>query len=214
MERPTESNSVLKLAVPRAAGRVRVVVLGLLMLASATICTYVLNYMTTYATVFLHMRANVSFGATMVFGACNIVFSLVGGAMSDKYGRRPVMIWPRVFLLFAIYPAFVLLSQNRDAVTLLSVTAIIAILSTWSAAASLVNIAEAMPKDMRSGALGTVYAVAIFAFGGSTQYVVTWMIGITGNVLAPAWYLTVATFVGLVAMILAKETAPVRLKEI
>ena len=214
MERPTESNSVLKLAVPRAAGRVRVVVLGLLMLASATICTYVLNYMTTYATVFLHMRAKVSFGATMVFGACNIVFSLVGGAMSDKYGRRPVMIWPRVFLLFAIYPAFVLLSQNRDAVTLLSVTAIIAILSTWSAAASLVNIAEAMPKDMRSGALGTVYAVAIFAFGGSTQYVVTWMIGITGNVLAPAWYLTVATFVGLVAMILAKETAPVRLKEI
>ncbi len=209
LERPTEIAASDAAVSPQPRDRIRIIVLGTLMLASATICTYVLNYMTTYATAFLHMRANVSFGATMVFGACNLVFSLVGGWMSDRFGRKPVMIWPRVLLLFAIYPAFAVLAHNRDGVTLLTVTAIIATLSTWSAAASLVNIAEAMPKEMRSRALGTIYAVAIAVFGGSTQFVVTWLIGRTGNVLAPAWYMTVATLIGVIAMIAAKETAPV-----
>jgi len=75
-----------------------------------------------------------------------------------------------------------------------------------------VNIAELMPKEMRSGSLGTVYAVAIAAFGGTTQYVVVWLIGRTGNVLAPAWYLTGATLIGLIAMVIAKETAPAKLE--
>jgi hypothetical protein len=74
-----------------------------------------------------------------------------------------------------------------------------------------VNIAELMPKEMRSGSLGTVYAIAIAVFGGTTQYVVAWLIGLTGNVLAPAWYLTGATVIGLIAMIAARETAPVKL---
>ena len=184
----------------------------LTMLASATICTYVLNFMTTYSGVFLHMHANITFAAPIVSGACILVFSQISGAMSDRFGRKPVMIWPRVFLLAAIYPGFALLEHNRDGVTLLAVTAVIATLSTWSAAASLVNIAELMPKEMRSGSLGTVYAVAIAVFGGTTQYAVTWLIGVTGSVLAPAWYLTGATLIGLIAMIVARETAPVKLE--
>ncbi|MGD0144675.1 MAG: MFS transporter [Rhizomicrobium sp.] len=202
------------LPAPKSTGHIRVFVLGLVMLASATIGSYIINYMAIYASAFLHMRANVSFAAPVVSGACILLFSLLGGWMSDKYGRKTVMIWPRVFLLFAIYPAFVLLAHNRDALTLLGVTAAIAILASWSSAASLVNIAESMPRDMRSGALGTVYAVAIAVFGGTTQYVVTWLIGATGHVLAPAWYLTGATFIGLIAMMMSQETAPVKLEKI
>lgn len=196
----------------RSRGSVGVFAICILMLASATICTYVINFMTTYSGVFLHMHANVTFAAPIVSGACILVFSQISGSMSDRFGRKPVMIWPRILLLVVIYPGFVLLEHNRDGVTLLAVTAVISILSTWSAAASLVNIAELMPKDMRSGSLGTVYAVAIAIFGGTTQYVVTWLISATGSVLAPAWYLTVATFIGLIAMIVAKETAPVKLE--
>jgi MFS family permease len=191
---------------------VRIFAIGLAMLASATICTYVTNFMATYAGSFLHMRANVAFAAPIMSGACILLFSLLSGWMSDKYGRKPVMIWPRVLLLFAIYPGFVLLAQHRDTATLLGVTAVLAILGSWSSAPSLVNIAEAMPREIRSGTLGTVYAVAIAAFGGTTQYAVAWLIGITGNVLAPAWYLTAATFIGLIAMILTTETAPVKLE--
>jgi MFS transporter, MHS family, citrate/tricarballylate:H+ symporter len=53
--------------------------------------------------------------------------------------------------------------------------------------------------------------VAIAAFGGTTQLVITWLIHVTGNALAPAWYLAGATAVGQIALMLFPETAPVRL---
>ena len=213
LERTSAEPAMESGPVSKSRGSIGIFAICILMLASATICTYVINFMTTYSGAFLHMHANVTFAAPIVSGACILVFSQISGSMSDRYGRKPVMIWPRVFLLVAIYPGFVLLEHNRDAATLLAVTAVLAILSTWSAAASLVNIAELMPKEMRSGSLGTVYAVAIAVFGGTTQYVIAWLIGLTGNVLAPAWYLTGATFIGLIAMIVARETAPVKVEK-
>jgi MFS family permease len=207
---PRQPNPIAP-AISRPRNNIAVFANCITMLASATICTYVILFIPTYASQFLHMHANVAFAAPIVSGTCILIFSQISGAMSDRFGRKPVMIWPRVLLLLAVYPGFALLAHNRDVVTLLVVTGVIATLSTWSAAASLVNIAELMPKEMRSGSLGTVYAIAIAVFGGTTQYVVAWLIGLTGNVLAPAWYLTGATVIGLIAMIAARETAPVKL---
>jgi MHS family citrate/tricarballylate:H+ symporter-like MFS transporter len=53
--------------------------------------------------------------------------------------------------------------------------------------------------------------VAIASFGGTAQLIVTWLIHTTGNALAPAWYMLFATAVGLVAMVMMRETAPVKL---
>jgi hypothetical protein len=73
-----------------------------------------------------------------------------------------------------------------------------------------VALAEGLPKGIRSGAFATIYAVAIASFGGTAQVIVTWLIHVTGNALAPAWYMLLATAVGLVAMTMMRETAPVR----
>jgi len=56
----------------------------------------------------------------------------------------------------------------------------------------------------------TVYAVAIASFGGTAQIVVTWLLHVSGNPLAPAWYLLFAATIGLIAMSLMPETAPVK----
>ena len=69
-----------------------------------------------------------------------------------------------------------------------------------------------MPKIIRGGAFATVYAVAIAGFGGTAQLVVTWLIHVTGNALAPAWYMLFATAVGLLAMTMMRETAPAKLQ--
>ena len=52
--------------------------------------------------------------------------------------------------------------------------------------------------------------MAIASFGGTAQLVVTWLLHISGNPLAPAWYLLLAAAVGLIAMSLMPETAPIK----
>ena len=69
---------------------------------------------------------------------------------------------------------------------------------------------EALPKHIRGGTFATIYATAIAAFGGTAQLVVTWLIHTTGNALAPAWYMLFATAIGLIAMMLMRETSPAK----
>jgi hypothetical protein len=79
-----------------------------------------------------------------------------------------------------------------------------------STAVFLVSITESLPPQRRSGGLSLIYAVAISIFGGSTQFVVGWLTHVTGNPLAPAWYMVGAVLVGLTAIVLLPETAPVK----
>jgi MFS transporter, MHS family, citrate/tricarballylate:H+ symporter len=187
-----------------------VCVLGLLILGSATIAVYTMYYLPTYAQTVFHMRANVASAVGVVFGFCNLACSLLSGWVSDRVGRKPVMIWPRVILVFAIVPLFLWFAAHPNGPVLLTMTAIVAILATFSAGAGLVAIAEILPASLRSGVLGTVYAVAIAVFGGSAALVEAWLVKHTGSALAPAWYLTGATVVGVIAMMLMPETAPIK----
>jgi MHS family citrate/tricarballylate:H+ symporter-like MFS transporter len=188
----------------------RIIVLGLFMLGAATTATYTLNNMTPYATAFLHMRVNISFAATLVLGITTFFFSFPSGIWSDRLGRKPVMIWPRVALLLVTWPLFAMLASRRDAPWLLGATFVITAFNALSSAAGFAAIAEALPRELRSGALAVIYAVSISVFGGTTQLIETWLIHATGNVMAPAWYLMGATLVGIVAMAFMRETAPVR----
>jgi len=185
----------------------RTIVLGFLMLGGATIGFYVIAYMTTFASTVLHMKANVSFAATVSFGVANILFSTLAGLLSDRFGRKPLMVIPRALFALAIIPAFALIVHNRDAATLLSATFILGALGQMGVTA-FVALSEALPKHMRSATLATVYATSISIFGGTTQLVITWLIHVTGDPMAPAYYLFVATAVSLVAMIMMEETAP------
>ena len=185
-----------------------VAIIGLMLLASATIGTYIASYMTTYAIATLHMRANVAFAATVVVGLCGVTFDLVSGALSDRIGRKAMMIIPGVLLLASILPAFYIISHYRTTAALLGATAVLASLSELSTCPTIVWLTESLPAAIRSGGVAIVYAFSIAIFGGSTQYSVTWLIKVTGNPLAPAWYWIVALTIGLGAMIAAHESAP------
>jgi MFS family permease len=190
----------------------RIITLGLVIIMSTSIHFYVLNFMTTYAASVLHMKANLSFAAPAVFGVSTIIFSLAGGALSDRFGRRPMMIWPRVALLIAIYPAYALIAHYRDATSLLAATLVLTMLGQLSGAASLTAVTESLPKPIRGTSLAVLYATATAIFGGTTQPAVTWLIHRTGDVLWPGWYLMIATAIGLGAMLLMKESAPAKLQ--
>jgi hypothetical protein len=72
----------------------------------------------------------------------------------------------------------------------------------------VVWLTESLPASIRSSGMAVIYAVSIATFGGTTQYIVTWLIKATGNSLAPAWYWIGAEVAGLIAMIVIRESAP------
>jgi MHS family citrate/tricarballylate:H+ symporter-like MFS transporter len=189
----------------------RVAVLGLVMLACATIGAFILDYMTTYAITALHMPARVAFGATIVVGLCGLAFDLVSGALSDRFGRKPVMLVPGILLLISIVPAFRVIAHYRTTAALLGVSAGLSSLFELSVCPILTWLTESLPAAIRSSSVAIVYAVAIAIFGGTTQFGVTWLIKVTRSPLAPAWYWTVAAVIGLTAMSTINESAPRKL---
>ena len=189
----------------------RIVVLGLILLSTATTTNYLLEYMTTYAVVTLGMSAKTAFGATAVIGLSGVLCDSLGGWLSDRFGRKPVMILPWVVLAMAVFPAFILLDRLRTGTALYAVCAILGCVSTLSSATVIVSITEALPARVRSGGIALIYALAISVFGGSAQFSVAWLIRATGNPLAPAWYMFCGVIIGLIALLILPETAPIKI---
>jgi MHS family citrate/tricarballylate:H+ symporter-like MFS transporter len=187
----------------------RLVVLGLALLMSGTICSYIIDYMTTFAEDSLHLPVNLAFGATIVTGLCLVCFEPIAGILSDRYGRRPVTLVAGVALLLVTMPAFVMVTELRSVTALYAAVAVISVLLAFFSSPVLVALTEGLPKAIRSGALAIIYAVSIAVFGGSAQFVVKWLIDTTGSALAPGWYMSLALVIGIAAMALMRETAPV-----
>jgi MFS transporter, MHS family, citrate/tricarballylate:H+ symporter len=196
--------------VSSTKGYGRLFVSGLMMLSAATTNNYILEYMTTYASANLGMASNVAFGATAVIGASGLVCDSLGGWLSDRFGRKPVMIAPWLLVAIAVIPAFWLLERLRTGSALYAVCGVLTGIQTLSSATIIVAITESLPQRVRSGSIALIYALAISVFGGSTQFMVAWIIRATGNPLAPAWYMLGAVIIGLIAMFQLPETAPVR----
>jgi MFS transporter, MHS family, citrate/tricarballylate:H+ symporter len=203
-------SSARKSAKSKASVHAGLIVLGLMLVLAGTIGTYVAAYMTTYALTTLHMAAVTAFGIVVARSLVQMPVSIASGWLSDKFGRKPVMIGPGILLFVSIVPVFRLIVDRHDAATLYAGMIWLSLLSSLALPAALVALSESLPKHMRSGALAVVYAIATAVFGGSTQFMVAWLIGVTGDSLAPAYYWTGAMAIGLMAMVLIKESAPCR----
>ncbi len=186
----------------------RIIGLGLLVLGGGTISTYVTNYMTTYAQSTLHMPAGLSFAASLVPNAVGVVGILFGGWLSDRIGRRPVMIWPSLAHLMLVLPVFYWIVSARSALALLGGMAMLAFVGSIGNGAFYPALCETLPKAVRGRGFATVYAVAIAVFGGTTQLVVTWLLHVTGNAMAPGWYLLAAKVIAFSAVRLILEKRP------
>jgi len=188
----------------------RILLLGLMVLAAGTIGTYVFNYMTTFAEHSLHMSPSVAFLASALGNIGGVVAGLYGGWLSDRIGRRPMMIWPHLAYVLLIIPIFFWITQARSPVALVVGTFALGVAGALSVGAFYAAVTETLPKHIRGGAFAVIYALSIAIFGGTTQLIVTWLIHVTGSVMAPAWYLLGAALIGHAARWLIVESAPIK----
>jgi len=190
---------------PSLSGHRRLIVLSVLTVLGGTVSTYVGSYMTTYAITTLKFAPTIAMAATVAGGLSTVVFSLLGGWLSDRFGRRPVMLIPRLLAALVSYPAFLFLVDQKTPEALFGVTILLGALTALSGAASLVAIPELFPRRIRAVGMSIAYAVGVALFGGTTQFVVTWLIGATGNPASPAIYVTFTSVIAAVGMYLLPE---------
>jgi MFS family permease len=188
----------------------RLALLTIAMLASATIATFIMNYMNIFATHTLGLPSAQAFGAVVVSGLCGMIFNPVGGWLSDRIGRKPVMIGAAGLLCVVGIPCFMLMAHFRTTLALYVGTAVMSVLLAFSLPSIMSSLTESLPQQIRSGGIGIIYALAIATFGGTAQFVVAWLTEFSGSPLAPSWYMCAALVIGVSAMLAIRETAPIK----
>jgi len=195
-------------AVP--ASYVRIALVSITLLATATTNNYLLSYMTTYANSTLGMPASLAFGATVAVGASGLVFNPVAGWLSDRFGRRRLILLPWLVCGLLVFPGFWMIEHYRTGPALWTACAVLGGASTMAGTTALVSITEMLPRHVRAGGFGLIYASSIALFGGSTQFIAAWFTKLTGDPLVPAWYMLAMLTIGLLALAYLRETAPVK----
>jgi MHS family citrate/tricarballylate:H+ symporter-like MFS transporter len=190
----------------------RLLVLGLVVIGSMTITSYVFFYVVTYAQNTLHMTARTGFLALTASSIVGVGAVLSGGWLSDRIGRKPVNVWSNVTALAIAYPMFWLIVQTRADAALIGGMALLGAVTGVKSGSFMAGLGESLPRRIRSSGFGTIVAIATATLGGTTQLVVTWLLHVSGDPLAPVWYLLVALAAGQVALMLLPETAPVRVR--
>jgi MFS family permease len=192
----------------------RVMMLGLIILGSATIANYIALYIVTYTQNTLHMSARVGFIAETSGNILAIPAVLLGGWLSDRHGRWLINSCGNLVFLLLVYPMFYWVVATREPLALILSMSILAVAGNFMVGSFQAGLAESLPKTIRGSGFGAVYSIAIAAFGGTTQLVATWLIHVTGSAMAPAWYVIGAAAIGQIAFMLMPESAPVRWKKI
>lgn len=181
------------------------ILLGIFMLSGSTITQYFLNYMTTYALNELHFASSTAMASTMLIGVCVVIFSLVGGWMADRFGRKITIIAPRVLLLILLLPGLELINTWRSDTVFFSVIAVFAALQCISGSGVLVVLCENFPRYVRSTGFSIAYAFGITLFGGTAQIIFSWLIKATGNPVSPGYYLIAANLLCIASVLLIRE---------
>ena len=187
----------------------RVVLLGMLMSTMTTVSFYlVTTYTPTFGTKVLHLTPLASLIATLCVGACNFTVLPLSGALSDRIGRRPILIACTVTALLTAYPALLWLTGAPSVSRLVGVELWLSFLYASYNGAMAVYLTEIMPPEMKTSGFALAYSLATAIFGGFTPAICTYLIEVTGNQAIPGAWMSFAAVCGLSAVALLKS-APV-----
>ena len=182
----------------------KIIVVGMLLSIMTTVCFYLITaYTPTFGRVVLHLTNRASLMVTLCVGLSNFIWLPIGGTISDKVGRKPLLIFFTVATLISAYPAMSWLVSNPSVARLLMVELWFSCIFGCYNGAMVPFLAEIMPPEVRTTGFALAFSLATAIFGGFTPAISTYLIHVTGNPAMPAVWLSMAALCGLSATMLA-----------
>jgi MHS family proline/betaine transporter-like MFS transporter len=163
----------------------------------------------TYMPTFVSETVGLSLTQALLSNAIGLTVLMVliplTGALSDRIGRKPLLVGFSALIALLTYPLFLLVSTGIFQLIVLGqvIFGVIIALFSGPGPAALV---EMFPTNVRYSALGISYNIAVAAFGGTAPFIATFLISRTGSSLAPTFYLIAAAVITLIVVATMKET--------
>lgn len=167
----------------------------------------VLSYMPTFTQKFAGLTRTESLWSNTV-GLCVLVIGIpFAGYLSDKVGRKPLLLISCLSFALLTYPLFKLMLTGATFSTVMVAQIIFAIMIAAFSGPGPAAISEIFPTRIRSTWMSAGYSLAVAIFGGFSPFIATWLIGKTGSPLSPTFYIIAAAIASTVVIWSLRETA-------
>ncbi|EID73084.1 general substrate transporter [Rhodococcus opacus RKJ300 = JCM 13270] len=167
---------------------------------------FIFVYMETY----LQSEVGFSFGlasASTVTCLCSAAVAIfVFARISDRYGRKPVIILGAVSSTLIVYPAFLVFATGKVPAIVVAHAAMGICLAMFMSASGAAMV-EIFPSRVRYAGFSIGFNISVAVFGGTAPYVATYLIATTGSPLSPSVILIVTGVMAIVAAATLHETA-------
>jgi metabolite-proton symporter len=185
----------------------KIVLIGTMMATMTTVSFYMITaYTPTFGNSVLKLAALDSLIVTLCVGASNLFWLPVMGSLSDKVGRRPLLIACTILMLVTAYPSMLWLVRGPSFSKLLLVELWLSFIYGSYNGAMVVFLTEIMPTNVRTSGFALAYSLATAVFGGFTPAISTYLIHRTGNNAIPGLWLSFAAVCGLIASLAARPS--------
>jgi len=182
----------------------QIVIVGMLLVTMTTVSFYFITaYTPTFGREVLKLSSIDSLIVTLCVGISNLFWLPVMGAVSDRVGRKPVLLVFTVLMLVTAYPALEWLVSAPSFTRLLVVELWLSFIYGSYNGAMVVALTEVVPVHVRTIGFSVAYSLATALFGGFTPAVSTYLIEMTGNRAVAGLWLMFAAACGLFATLVA-----------
>ena len=178
----------------------RIVVLGTMLTTMTTVTFYMITvYTPTFGKNVLKLTEADSLLVTLCVAVTNFIWLPVGGALSDRIGRKPVLLGISALSLLTTYPALHWLIIDPTFSKMLAVELWLSFFFGVYNGAMIVSLSEVVPAHVRATGFSLAYSLAAALFGTATPLVSTYLIDATGDRAAPSYWLMFAAACGILA---------------
>jgi len=183
-----------------------IVLQGALMAVMTTVFFYMITaYTPTFGSKVLNLDAGDSLLVTACVGLTNFILLPVMGALSDKVGRRPLLITATLLGAALAYPLMSWLVADPTFGKLLAVELLLAAIYATYNGAFIVYLTEVIPGHVRTVGFSLAYSTATAIFGGFTPAISTALIGATGDKAIPGAWCAAAALLSLLALLIGSR---------